>query len=63
MSKVKSVAELAMFDPLRPTVNGMVLDVPVPSLMVTVSPMEGELGKVIIIPPNPTTILSPAYTV
>ena len=61
VSKVKSAAELAMFDPLRLTVNGIVLAVPVPSLMVTVFPIEGEGGSTMVMPPAPTTILSPTY--
>ena len=51
MSKVKTVAELAVFEPFLATVKLVVAAAPVPSLTTTKSPADGEAGKVIVIEP------------
>lgn len=61
--KVSEEAEDTMLEPFPATVNGVVDTAPVPSLIITLSPIEGELGNVMVMPPAPTTMLSPAYTV
>jgi hypothetical protein len=56
LSKVKSVAELAMFEPFRATEKVVVAAAPVPSLTTTKSPALGDAGRVIVILPAVATI-------
>ena len=63
LSNTRSVAELAMLEPLRATVKVVVAAAPVPSLIVTVLPALGEAGRVIVIPPAVAVTNSPTAAV
>jgi hypothetical protein len=63
LSKVRSLALDAIFDPFLPTVQFVTSAAPVPSLTITVSPAVGDAGKVIVIDPAVTKTVSPATAV
>jgi len=62
-SNVRSLASLAILEPLRPTVKELVAAAPVPSLIVTVSPALGDAGKVMVMLAAVTVTNSPTAAV